>query len=58
MEDTLKQLIQEAMRQLEQSGLAKGTLKLYRTRAFRPAENQYVSKNYTLFKKEYLKQLH
>ncbi len=51
MEDTLKQLIQEAMRQLEQSGLAKGTLKLYRTRAFRPVENQYVSKHSTFLKR-------
>jgi len=57
MEDTLKQLIQEAMRQLEQLGLATGTLKLYRTRAFHPVENRYVSKHSTLFQKEHLKQL-
>ena len=57
MEDTLKQLIEEAMRQLEQLGLATGTLKLYRTMAFHHIENLYDSKYSTVFQKEYLKQL-
>lgn len=57
MENTLKQLIQEAMNQLENSGLASGTLKSYRSQAFQPVENYYVLTHSTLFKKEYLQQL-
>jgi len=54
MENTLSNLIHEALRQLEKFGLADGTLKSYRTRSFHPIEILYVSKHATLFYRKWL----
>jgi site-specific recombinase XerD len=54
MKNTLADLIQEALKQLEELGLADGTLKSYRTRAFHPIETLSYSRYATCFCKAWL----
>lgn len=54
MKNTLTATIQEAFKQLKESGLSIETLKSYQTRAFHPIENLYSSKRISHFVRQQL----
>lgn len=54
MKNTLADIIQEALKQLEELGLSEGTLQSYQTSAFHPIETLYHSRYSTIFCKEWL----